>query len=94
MATSIVHIIITTDDTAAVRDYVLAAIDGADPDWDLETATIETDGIVDDLLEDEENLDEEAEQASESTETQEEEGTSREGEDETAPRTEPTGKEF
>ena len=94
MPTSIIHMIITTDDTADVIEYVSDAIDNANQEWELETATIETDGIITDLLETEEELDDEAEQESDTSEATEEEATQLEDETEEAPRTEPSGKEF
>lgn len=97
MPVSTISIVINSDDPAAVEGYVRDSIENADQEWEIDSATIETDGVTTDLLEDEEDLSDETDEVA--VENQSEEETEQEidpSEEETKkePRTEPTGKEF
>lgn len=97
MPTSTIHIVISSDEPEAVEGYVRDSIENADQEWEIDSATIETDGITVDLLEDEEDLSDETDEdavANRSTEATEQEVDPSEEETEEEPRTEPTGKEF
>lgn len=98
--TSTINIVISSDDPASVEGYVRDAIDNADQDWEVESATIETEGITTDLLEDEEDLSDEPDESDDPTaqttseEATEEKDTTEEAPSEDAIKSQPTGKEF
>jgi hypothetical protein len=87
--TQTISIVITSETPSDVEGYVRDCIDNADQDWEIESAEITQDGIITDLLEDEDP----------STDTATEEGVEEAIEEEDSIQTtteegEPTGKEF
>jgi hypothetical protein len=94
--TSTIRIVINSESPNDVEGYVRDCIDNADQEWEIESAEIETsDGVITDLLEDEEDLSDEAiEESGADAEKDEEAGTEEEDTEQTPKEGEPTGKEF
>jgi hypothetical protein len=93
MTTVTINIVLDADSASDVEQFVRDTIDNADSTWEIDTATIESDGITTDLLEEvDDEADEEDDSAEEvaQEEAVEEEGTTKEA----SPTSEPSGKEF
>lgn len=93
MTTVTISIVLDAASPSEVEQFVRDTIDNADPEWEVETATIESDGVITDLLEE---VDDEADEEADNPEEDAEEASSQEEgtEEKASPTGEPTGKEF
>lgn len=93
MPTSTVSLVINSESPSDVEAYIRDCIDNAPEDWDLETADIETDGVITDLLD--EDPESNTSQAEGTSKAQTQEEVVEQTQDEEDPIIDqPTGKEF
>jgi hypothetical protein len=93
MTTVTISIVLDASVPSDVEAYVRDTIDNADSEWEIESATIESDGVITDLLEE---VDDEADEEADNPEEDAEEASSQEEgtEEKASPTSEPSGKEF
>lgn len=93
MTTVTISIVLDAASASDVEQYVRDTIDNADSEWEIESATIESDGVITDLLEE---VDDEADEEADNPEEDAEEASSQEEgtEKKASPTSEPSGKEF